>query len=75
MSSTKVKTKKCPHCGVIKPLYKFGMRKYKRKMKDGTVRTYYYYQAWCSACRNLDRQQYPAHQPNFDTLPEYYGEE
>lgn len=51
------------------------MRKNKRKMKDGTVRTYYYYQAWCSACRNLDRQQYPAHQPKFDTLPQYYGEE
>jgi hypothetical protein len=73
--STSVKTKQCPHCKVIKPLYKFGMRKNKCKLKDGSVRTYYYYQAWCSACRNLDTQTSPNHLPQFDTLPEYYGEE
>lgn len=73
--STSVKTKTCPKCKVVKPLYQFGMRKNYYKTQSGETRTYYYYQSYCTVCRHTDTQTYPAHQPQFDTLPGYYGED
>tara|TARA_A100001201_G_scaffold103844_1_gene89079 strand:+ start:795 stop:1079 length:285 start_codon:yes stop_codon:yes gene_type:complete len=48
----KMETKKCPKCGKIKPRYDYSVKRQKRKLKDGTIRTYYHAQSWCYDCRH-----------------------
>lgn len=36
-------TRRCPHCGIVKPLSEFGFR----NMGDGKIRN----QSWCKDCR------------------------
>lgn len=43
--------KRCPKCGRTLKLFHFGMRKYRKILKDGTERTYWYYQSYCYECR------------------------